>query len=107
MTAVTADVRVAPPGAARRRSKPLAWWGMMTIIATESMVFVGLLSSYLFLRASSQQWPPLGIPLPEIPKTAVFSVLLIGSSLPVIWGERGIKQGRQFQLRLGWGSAKP
>jgi heme/copper-type cytochrome/quinol oxidase subunit 3 len=105
VTAVAADVRVAPPGAARRRSKPLAWWGMMTIIATESMVFVGLLSSYLFLRASSQQWPPPGIPLPEIPKTAFFSVLLIGSSLPVIWGERGIKQGRQFQLRLGWGVA--
>src|SRR5689334_11851420 len=96
---------VAPPGPARRPSKPLAWWGMMTVIATESMIFVGLLSSYAFLRASALVWPPPGVPLPEIPKTAIFSALLIFSSIPVWWGERGIKRGNVTQLRIGWAVA--
>jgi cytochrome c oxidase subunit 3 len=94
-------VAVAPPRAALRRSKPLAWWGMITTIATESMIFAGLLASYGFLRASTNVWPPPGVPLPEIPKTAVFSALLIGSSVPVWWAERGIKRGNQAQLRAG------
>ena len=101
----TPTVVVTPPRPAIRRSKPLAWWGMMTTIATESMIFVGLLASYGFLRASSRAWPPPGIPLPEIPKTAVFSALLIGSSIPVIWAERGIKKGDVARLRLGFAIA--
>ncbi|HET9728160.1 MAG TPA: cytochrome c oxidase subunit 3 [Acidimicrobiia bacterium] len=95
------SIAVAPPRPALRRSKSLAWWGMIITITTESMIFAGLLSSYGFLRASAQQWPPPGVPLPEIPKTAVFSALLIGSSLPVWWAERGIKQGNQQRLRVG------
>jgi cytochrome c oxidase subunit 3 len=105
MTAATPTIAVTPPPPALRRSKPLAWWGMIIIIATESMIFVGLLASYAFLRASAQTWPPPGVPLPEIPKTAVFSALLIGSSLPVWWGERGIKRGDAGILRLGWAIA--
>jgi cytochrome c oxidase subunit III len=101
VTTAAATVPIAPPGPALRRSKPLAWWGMIVTIATESMIFVGLLASYGFLRASAQHWPPPGIPLPEIPKTALFSALLIGSSLPVWWAERGIKRGDVARLRLG------
>ncbi len=109
MTAIGSDallggvttVTVEPPPAATRRSKPLAWWGMMITITTESMIFAGLLAAYGFLRASALRWPPPGVPLPEIPKTAVFSALLIFSSIPVIWAERGIKRGNQAQLRIG------
>ena len=49
-------------------SKPTyftAWWGMVTLIATESMVFVILLGSYVFLRASARHWPFGGIKPPE------------------------------------------
>jgi heme/copper-type cytochrome/quinol oxidase subunit 3 len=94
-------IAIPSPRPALRRSKPLAWWGMMTTIATEGMIFVGLLASYGFLRASARVWPPPGIPLPELPKTAIFSALLIGSSLPMWWAEHGIKHGRQAQLRIG------
>ena len=92
---------VASPAPAVRRSKSVAWWGMMTIIATEAMIFAALFASYGFLRASAREWPPAGIPLPEIPITALFSALLIGSSLPVWWAEQGIKRGNQGQLRIG------
>lgn len=101
----TRVVTATPPRPALRRSKPLAWWGMIITIATESMIFVGLLASYGFLRASSRTWPPPGVPLPEIPKTAVFSALLIFSSIPVWWAERGIKRGNVTQLRIGFAVA--
>lgn len=94
-------VTVAPPRVARRRSRSVAWWGMVTVIATESMLFAGLLSSYGFLRASSNHWPPPGIPKPELMPIGLYSGLLIASSIPTIWGERGIKRGRQWQLRAG------
>jgi heme/copper-type cytochrome/quinol oxidase subunit 3 len=96
----TDTIAVPPPQPAVRRSKPLAWWGMMTVIATEAMVFAGLLASYGFLRASARVWPPPGIPLPELPLNAVFSALLVGSSLPMWLGERAIKRGDVAGLRL-------
>jgi heme/copper-type cytochrome/quinol oxidase subunit 3 len=94
-------IAVPPPPPARRRSKSLAWWGMLVTIMTESMVFAGLLASYGFLRASSNVWPPPGIPVPKLLTFGIFSCLLVFSSVPVIWAERGIKQGRQWQLRTG------
>ena len=45
-----------------KRGYSTAWWGMVSLIATESMVFVILLGSYFFLRATSTQWPLGGIP---------------------------------------------
>jgi cytochrome c oxidase subunit 3 len=92
---------VATPAPALRRSRSVAWWGTVALIITESMLFAGLLSSYGFLRASATHWPPGGIPKPELLPTGIASIFLVGSSLPAWWAERGIKQGRQWQLRLG------
>jgi heme/copper-type cytochrome/quinol oxidase subunit 3 len=78
-----------------------AWWGMATLIATESMVFVILLGAYFFLRASAQQWPPGGIPAPELKLTVPFSFVLWGSSAPVFYAEAAIRRGSQRGLRVG------
>ncbi|MCU1468462.1 MAG: cytochrome c oxidase, subunit [Actinomycetia bacterium] len=78
-----------------------AWWGMATLIATESMVFVILLGAYFFLRASAPQWPPGGIPAPELKLTVPFSFVLWGSSLPVFYAEAAIRRGSQRGLRVG------
>jgi len=104
--ALDGHIAAEPPRPAHRRSKPLAWWGMMTVITTEAMVFAGLLAAYGFLRASAQQWPPAGIPKPEIVVTGIFSAILVGSSLPIWLAERSIRRGDQHQLRawllLAW-----
>jgi heme/copper-type cytochrome/quinol oxidase subunit 3 len=94
-------VAVPAPPPARWRSKPLAWWGMIAVIITESMVFAGLLASYGFLRASAPVWPPPGIPVPKLLETGILSIVLVGSSVPAWWAEHGIKRGRQWQLRTG------
>jgi heme/copper-type cytochrome/quinol oxidase subunit 3 len=78
-----------------------AWWGMVTLIATESMVFVILLGAYFFLRASSPQWPPDGIKAPELILAVPFSFVLWGSSIPIFYAEAAIRRGSQRGLRVG------
>jgi heme/copper-type cytochrome/quinol oxidase subunit 3 len=70
-----------------------AWWGMICLIATEAILFVYLIFSYAYL--ASQQggpWPPTGAPSLKlvIPNT----VILIGSSFVVAWGQRGFRRTR-------------
>jgi heme/copper-type cytochrome/quinol oxidase subunit 3 len=98
-TAVSLSADVLRP--IRRRGYPTAWWGMVMVIATEGMVFVILIAAYLFLRASSPQWPPAGVELPNLSLSLPFSFVLWGSSIPVFWVESSIKKARMDRVRLG------
>lgn len=84
-----------------KRTYSTAWWGMVTLIATESMIFAILLGSYFFLRASSPHWPPGNIPAPELRLSLPFSFVLWGSSLPIFYAEAAIRRNDQRGLRLG------
>lgn len=97
---MTETAVVAPPQV-RARGRSIGWWGMVVVIATEATIFVGLLSTYFFLRASSAHWPPVGIKPPDLGNISVFSVVLIASSIPVFWAEAGIRAGHQRRLRVG------
>ena len=44
----------------------------MCMIATEAMLFLGLLSSYYFLWASSPHWPQGGIEAPPLGRISIF-----------------------------------
>jgi cytochrome c oxidase subunit 3 len=92
----TLPVRALP----RVQGYSTAWWGVATVIATEAMIFIGLLATYFFLRAASKEWPLGGIELPELTQTSIYSVVLIGSSIPVIWGERAIERNDVTTLKL-------
>jgi heme/copper-type cytochrome/quinol oxidase subunit 3 len=94
------SVIVAPPSA-RSRGRSVGWWGIVVVIATEGTIFLGLLSTYFFLRASSPRWPPAGVEAPELPLISVFTVVLLASSLPIFWAEAGIARGEQGRLRAG------
>jgi heme/copper-type cytochrome/quinol oxidase subunit 3 len=95
---VTVSVESVRPSTTKR-TYSTAWWGMVMLIATEGMIFLGLLGSYFFLRAAAKQWPPPGIELPEFKDGLIFSVVLWGSSFPLIWAERKIKEGDRVALR--------
>jgi heme/copper-type cytochrome/quinol oxidase subunit 3 len=94
--------RALPPASARQlaRTRPTAWWGMAMVITTESMLFVGLLSSYFYLRATSDEWPLGGLPRPHLMPVVVFSAVLVASSAPVHLAERAIRRGRVGGLRV-------
>jgi heme/copper-type cytochrome/quinol oxidase subunit 3 len=86
--------------AAGERGYPLGWWGMVVLIATEATVFVGLLGSYFYLRAGSPEWPQGGIEPPALLDISIFTVVLLGSTFPVLWAESSIERGRVAQMRL-------
>jgi heme/copper-type cytochrome/quinol oxidase subunit 3 len=91
---------VAPPPAASRPGYSTGYWGMVLVIATESFIFVSLLAAYFYLRSSASVWPEGGIKEPELFPTWVFSIVLIGSSLPIFWGEAAIKRGQVRRLQV-------
>jgi heme/copper-type cytochrome/quinol oxidase subunit 3 len=91
----------AVPPATAERVRGTAWWGMMSLIATEAMIFAGLLGSYFFTRAAAKEWPLGGIEAPELPRIIVFTVILLGSSVPIFWAEAGIRRGDVRVLRIG------
>ena len=77
-----------------------AWWGMACLIATEAILFVYLIFSYVYLGSQqSGPWPPSGAPSLKlvIPNTAI----LLASSLVVAWGQsRYGRNGNSLQLSL-------
>ncbi|MDQ1449742.1 MAG: cytochrome c oxidase subunit [Actinomycetota bacterium] len=91
MTAVTA---VASPVVFERRGRPVGWWGVVCMIMTEAMLFVGLLSSYFFLWASSPHWPQDGIEPPALGRISIFTVILLSSSVPIVVAEWANHRGR-------------
>jgi len=105
---MTAAAVAAAPAARRRTGepRPAAWWGMVMLVTTEAMIFVGLISAYFFVRASAPHWPLGGIEPPDLLRPAIFSVLLIGSSVPVVLAEHAVQRdqrGRaQLLLALAW-----
>lgn len=88
------------------RGLPLGWWGVAWMIATEAMLFGGLLSSWFYVRAGSSTWPQGGIHPPELFRPSVFTVVLLSSSLPVIWAEWAVRRGRiggvRAALAVSW-----
>ncbi len=71
------------------------------LVTTEAMIFVGLLSAYFFQRAMAPTWPMGGIRPPDLLRPALFSILLIGSSVPIVWAEHAAQRDDQRALRAG------
>jgi cytochrome c oxidase subunit III len=83
------------------RGYSTAWWGMVVLITTEAMIFLALISAYFFVRSSSTTWPLGGIEPPELPPTIFFTVILLGSSIPIFWMEHALGRGHMRQVEIG------
>jgi heme/copper-type cytochrome/quinol oxidase subunit 3 len=79
--------------ASRQRTYSTAWWGTAMVILTEGMIFLVLLAAYLYLRASAAHWPPPGVELPDAALALPFSLVLWGSSVPVLVAEERLRAG--------------
>jgi cytochrome c oxidase subunit III len=101
MIARPVEPRLAGPHGLSRGKSP-EWWGMVFLIFTEATFFTILLTSYWYLRfRHGPVWPPDGIDKPRLFLVSIMTPILLLSSGPMHWAELGIKNGRQWQLRLG------
>jgi len=74
---------------------------MALFILAELTLFGTALASYLYLRFRAPTWPPPGVDQPDVVLGAIATVLLVGSSLPMLWAERGIERGEAVRMRIG------
>ena len=77
-------------------SQRTAVFGMTIFLASEAMLFAGLIAGYIVLRLSSPAWPPS----PDLPKlpvvlTGINTVFLITSSFTYHFAEVAVKKGKK------------
>ena len=90
-----------PAGATLSASRSISWWAMVTVILNESVVFASLLASYFYIRFNSVLWPPQGVKRPELVLSSINTLILIGSSLVLLWAAGGLRQENGMRLRIG------
>ena len=101
MSRTTAEIEASLPRHVNG-ARSFGWWGMVWLIATEATLFASLLASYFYLRfRHGVEWPPDGLPHPELQLPLIMSVLLLSSSIPVHIAESAIKKGKVSVLKAG------
>lgn len=75
-------------------------FGMVTFLASEAMLFGGLIGAYIVLRLAQPAWPPFP-DTPHLPVllTGINTVFLVSSSVTYHIAENAVKKGRSG---LGW-----
>lgn len=86
-------------------TKASGWYGVWTLVLTESAIFVYLLFSYFYLASqASGEWPIGGNP--SLRLAAPNTLILLLSSACLVWAERsGARSGKRARLLGGIGAA--
>lgn len=79
--------------AQRRRAQPNGWWGMALFMCAEATLFGTLLATYFYLDFGSSQWPPSGVPKPEVLYPVLATGWLVLTSIPMWLSARGARRG--------------
>ena len=81
-------------------ARPSGWWGVVGLIATESMLFVLAIAAYFYLRTQSRTgWPPAPLHDPEILKPLGANLLLVVSCIPLVAASRAVDAGNAGRAR--------
>ena len=75
--------------------------GIWLFLASEIMLFGGLFSAYVLLRAGAAHWPS-GASILNIPIATANTVILVLSSIAVVFAWAAIKEGKLGQFRACW-----
>jgi cytochrome c oxidase subunit 3 len=97
---MTAIVRPHPtaPSAEDLRALGIARFGMCLVLAGETMLFGGLIGAFLVFRFGSAHWPPPGMPKLPVAVTALNTILLFSSCVPMTRALRAIRRGNRAGL---------
>jgi heme/copper-type cytochrome/quinol oxidase subunit 3 len=99
-TGVAGTARQVALTARSRRGRPVAWWGMLMLVASETMLFGCLLATYVYLRFEVRQWPPAGTPRPAVAVPAALALVLAASTAPMLLATRSAATGNLPVARL-------
>lgn len=102
MSPAPIDVSRLPAYAFRHRA--LVWWGTVSLIAIEGMMFALLIAAYLYLKGRAPEWPPAH-PAPELLWGTVNMAVLILSAVPNQLAKRAAERLDVYRLRLWLGVA--
>lgn len=83
-----------------RRGLPAAVWGMLILIASESMLFAAFIATYFYLRFHNHVWPPAGVPKQDLVVPIVMLAVLVSTSVPMQLASRAVRAGRLAATRL-------
>jgi cytochrome c oxidase subunit III len=78
---------------AERKGRPVAWWGMLMLVASESTLFACLFGTYFYLRSVAPHWPPSGVPEPPVALPVALALLLAATALPLRLANRRARSG--------------
>jgi heme/copper-type cytochrome/quinol oxidase subunit 3 len=85
--------------AARRRGRPVGWWGMLMLVATEATLFGCLIGTYFYLRFQVPHWPPPGTPKPPLAAPVVVALVLAATAVPL---RLAIRAARSARVAVAW-----
>lgn len=80
-----------------RRSQvvPNGAFGMLLFVASEGMLFAGLISAFLIIKSSAAIWPPPDQPRLPIEQTAVNTAALLASGVLLFYAARLARTDRE------------
>jgi cytochrome c oxidase subunit III len=73
--------------------------GMLLFVATEAMLFTGMISAFTIIRAGAPVWPPPGQPRLPIEETLVNTAALLASGVMLFGARRAFQRSRQSARR--------
>ena len=78
-----------------------ATFGIWLFLASEIMLFGALFSSYVLLRTGAAHWPT-GASILNIPMATLNTVVLVISSIAVVFAWASLRQGKPGKFRVYW-----
>ncbi len=78
--------------------KKTAYLGMVILIASWAMMFVSMFLVYGAVRFNAREWPPIGLPLPELGLPTLNTIVMLASSATIEFGLRAVRDGKPRML---------
>jgi len=98
-----------PVASRREQLLPNSVLGMLIFLLTEVMLFAGLVSAFMIVRANAVEWPPPGQPRLPVSETAVNTAALLASGAALFYANRAYRvwpsrAGKPLALAIGLGA---